>query len=425
MTSTRRFPAPVSALALARAIDAGNLTPATAIERSIAAIEAHDALLGAFVATDFDAARAAAATATGPLAGIALGVKDIIDTHDLPTAYGSEIYAGHRPAADAPVVALARRAGSTVIGKTATTEFAYLQPTVTRNPVKPDHTPGGSSSGSAAAVGAGLIPFALGTQTGGSVIRPAAFCGIAGFKPSFRLIPTVGMKCFSWSLDTIGLFAAGIEDIGFCATALIGRPLRVDGRDPGAPRIGVARTHLWDEASHDMRAALETGARKAAQAGATVVDLEMPAVFAEAFAAHRVLQDFQAAQAFAFEVDHHRGRLSEILREALDHGASITPEAYDLARRTSRQARLALKDLFAEVDVILTPSTPGAAPEGLASTGAPIFNKLWTLMGTPCVNVPGLTGGGGLPLGLQIVAPFGRDLRALEAARFLEKALGA
>ena len=425
VTSPRPFPAPVSAVALARSIAAGDLSPVETIERAIAAIEAHDGLLGAFAATDFARARAAAATATGPLAGLALGVKDVIDTHDLPTTYGSEIYAGHRPAADAPIVALSRRAGATVIGKTATTEFAFLQPTVTRNPRRLDHSPGGSSSGSAAAVAAGLIPLAFGTQTGGSVIRPAAFCGVAGFKPSFRLLPTVGMKCFSWSLDTVGLFGAGVEDVAFFASVLTGRDFHVAGREPRPPRIGVVRTHLWHEASPDMRQAVATAAHAAERAGATVMALELPSLFADAFAAQLIVQDYQAAQALAFEVDHHRGRLSAILRDTLDHGASVTPEAYDEARRASRRARVALKDLFSDVDVILTPSAPGAAPEGLASTGTAIFNRLWTLMGTPCVNVPGLEGGGGLPLGVQIVAPFGKDARALEAAYFLQNAIAA
>ncbi|MEJ1161535.1 amidase [Prosthecomicrobium sp. N25] len=421
----RRFPPPVSALALAADIEAGRLTPRAAVERSIEAIEAHDGLLQAFAETDFDAARRAADTAAGPLAGLCLGVKDIIDAAGLPTGMGSPVYAGHRPPADAPVVALSRRAGAIVVGKTVTTEFAYLHPGPTRNPVRPDHTPGGSSSGSAAAVGAGLVPLALGTQTGGSVIRPAAFCGIAGYKPSFRLIPTIGIKAFSWSLDTVGLFGAGVVDVAFYAAHLTGRDLRVDGAAPGAPRFGIARSHLWHEASGAMRDAVEAAGRRAAKAGARVVDVDLPGIFADAFAAHQTIQDFQAAQALAWEHDHHAARLSPILRETLDLGRALRPEDYDRARRTARQARLALRDLFSDVDVLLTPSAPGAAPEGLGSTGTSIFNRVWTLMGTPAVNVPGLASPDRLPLGVQVVAPFGRDRACLEAARFLEAALGA
>ncbi|KPL54861.1 amidase [Prosthecomicrobium hirschii] len=422
--SGSRFPAPVSAVAVAAAVEAGRTTAAAAIERSIAAVEAHDEMLSAFVTTGFDEARAAAAT-SGPLAGLALGVKDIIDTAGLATEMGSPLYAGNRPRADAPVVALARRAGAAVIGKTVTTEFAYLQPGPTRNPARLDHTPGGSSSGSAAAVAAGLIPLAFGTQTGGSVVRPAAFCGVAGFKPSFRLIPTVGVKCFSWSLDTVGVFGAGVADAAYFMAALTGRDLRVDGRDPAAPRIGLVRTHLWEEASGEMRQAVETAGRLAEAGGARLVDIELPGLFADAFAAHQVIQDFQAAQALAWEYDHHAQALSPILRDALALGRMLKPEDYDRARRTARQARLALRDLFADIDVILTPSAPGAAPEGLATTGTSIFNRLWTLMGTPALNVPGLTGAGGLPLGVQIVAPFGRDRACLEAGRFLERQLSA
>ncbi|MCW1840238.1 amidase [Prosthecomicrobium hirschii] len=422
--SGSRFPAPVSAVAVAAAVEAGRTTAAAAIERSIAAVEAHDEMLSAFVTTGFDEARAAA-VASGPLAGLALGVKDIIDTAGLATEMGSPLYAGNRPRADAPVVALARSAGAAVIGKTVTTEFAYLQPGPTRNPARLDHTPGGSSSGSAAAVAAGLIPLAFGTQTGGSVVRPAAFCGVAGFKPSFRLIPTVGVKCFSWSLDTVGVFGAGVADAAYFMAALTGRDLRVDGRDPAAPRIGLVRTHLWEEASGEMRQAVETAGRLAEAGGARLVDIELPGLFADAFAAHQVIQDFQAAQALAWEYDHHAQALSPILRDALALGRMLKPEDYDRARRTARQARLALRDLFADIDVILTPSAPGAAPEGLATTGTSIFNRLWTLMGTPALNVPGLTGAGGLPLGVQIVAPFGRDRACLEAGRFLERQLSA
>lgn len=420
--SKRPFPAPVSGLALARDIEAGRITPAAAIEAAIAAIEAHDERLAAFVATDFPGARAASGT-QGPLRGLAIGVKDIFDTADMPTTMGSPLYAGHRPVADAPAVAMAKRAGGAIVGKTVTTEFAYLDPGPTRNPVKLDHTPGGSSSGSAAAVGAGLIPLAFGTQTGGSVVRPAAYCGVAGFKPSFRLLPTVGVKCFSWSLDTVGLFGAGVADVAFFAEGLTGRDLRVDRREPGPPCIGIARTHLWHEASGEMRDAVETAARRAEVAGARVVDLDLPGLFADAFCAHQAIQDFQAAQALAWEYDRHADRLSPLLRETLALGRTVTPDDYDRARRVARLARLALKDVFADVDVLLTPSAPGAAPEGLGSTGTSIFNRLWTLMGTPTVNVPGLTGHHGLPLGIQIVAPFGRDRACLEAALFLERTI--
>jgi len=350
-------------------------------------------------------------------------VKDIFDTADLPTEYGSAIYAGHRPKADAAAVMAIRRAGGLVLGKTVTTEFAHLRPGKTRNPANPDHTPGGSSSGSAAAVAAGMVPIAIGSQTGGSVIRPAAYCGVAGFKPSYRLIPTVGMKCFSWNLDTVGVFAAGVADVAFATGALTERDLRVDGKSPVAPRIAVVRSHIWAEATDAMKAAVETAARAAASAGARVSEMALPPIFEEAWRAHPTIQDYEAYRALAFEYDHYRESLGPLLRDLLDAAPAITPEAYDAARRTAMRARRALSAAMGESDAILTPSAPGAAPPSLASTGAAIFNRLWTLMGTPCINVPGLADEQGLPLGVQIVGLFGRDRHALEVGLFLERAI--
>jgi Asp-tRNA(Asn)/Glu-tRNA(Gln) amidotransferase A subunit family amidase len=310
-----------------------------------------------------------------------------------------------------------------LLGKTVTTEFAHMQPAKTRNPRNPQHTPGGSSSGSAAAVAAGMVPIAIGSQTGGSVIRPAAFCGVAGFKPSYQLLPTVGMKCFSWQLDTAGVFAARVSDVAFAAAAIADRDLRVDRETPAQPRIGVMRMHIWSEASEAMQAALEAAARAAAAAGARVEDMPLPPALEDAWRAHPLIQDYEAYRALAFEYDHHRDRMAPTLRKLLDNAAEITAEHYDEARRTARRARQLLSDLFEDVDVILTPSAPGAAPRGLQTTGNPIFNRLWTLMGTPCVNVPGLADDAGLPLGVQIVGRFGRDQSALEAALFLERAI--
>ncbi|MEA2902856.1 MAG: hypothetical protein QOI12_243 [Alphaproteobacteria bacterium] len=415
----------LSALDLAQRIEAGALTPAAAVELCAQAIAAHESEVGAFVTLDIAAARrnAEPALAQRPLRGLAVGMKDIFDTADLPTEYGSPIYAGHRPKADAATVMLVRRAGGLVLGKTVTTEFAGLQPAGTRNPRNRAHTPGGSSSGSAAAVAAGMVPIAVGSQTGGSVIRPAAFCGIAGFKPSFRTLPTVGMKCYSWSLDTVGLFAAGVADVAFAAAAVSGRDLRVDRAPAAAPTIALVRSHLWPEASADMQAAVEHAARAAEAAGARVKDLELPPIFAQAVRAHGTVQDFEAYRALAYEFDRHHERLGPHLREQLGKAAAITPDAYDEARRTARRARQQFADLMADTQVILTPSAPGAAPHGLGSTGKPTFNRLWTLLGPPCVNVPGQVDAAGLPLGVQVVGRFARDRIALEAALFVERAL--
>jgi Asp-tRNA(Asn)/Glu-tRNA(Gln) amidotransferase A subunit family amidase len=416
----------LSALDLARRIEAGELKPRAVLDLCAQAIAERESGIGAFAALDLDAARRCAdgaSLAALPLRGLPVGIKDIFDTADFETSYGSSIYAGHQPTADAAMVSLVRRAGGIVAGKTVTTEFASRQPASTRNPRNPAHTPGISSSGSAAAVAAGMLPLALGSQTGGSIIRPAAYCGVAGFKPSYRLLPTVGMKCFSWSLDTVGLFAAGVADIAFAAAALSGRDLRVDGRPHAPPVIAIVRTSHWQDASEAMRDAIERAARAAEQAGAKIKDLELPPIFDEAYRAFGIIQGYEAFRALAFEYDRHQDHLGPVLRRQLADAAAIDADAYDDARRTTRRARRALLDLLPDGEAMLTPSAPGAAPLGLDFPGEPTFNRLWTLLGTPCVNVPGLSDPADLPLGVQVVARFGRDRFALAAAAFLEQAI--
>lgn len=402
-------------------IASGALDPRDAAAASLDAIDAQDGEIRAFVARAERGDLLQAVPSGLPLSGIAVGVKDIFDTADLPTAYGSPIYAGHRPRADAALVAMLRRAGASIAGKTVTTEFAHFAPGPTRNPHAPAHTPGGSSSGSAAAVAAGMVPAAIGTQTAGSIIRPASFCGIAGYKPSFRLIPTVGAKTFSWSLDTAGFFAASVADVAGFASAATARPLAIDPVDPGSLRIGLWRCGLWPQADDEMRYAVEALAGRAADAGATIVELGEAEEFAAARAAQPVIQDFEAALALGGEFDRHSGELSPRLREAIAAGRAIDPADYDRARRAARHGRRAANRLFAEdVDVLMTPAAPGAAPAGLEATGSPAFNRLWTLLGTPAVAIPGAVDGAGLPLGVQMVAGFARDARALSVAAWLE-----
>jgi Asp-tRNA(Asn)/Glu-tRNA(Gln) amidotransferase A subunit family amidase len=415
----------LSALDLARRIEAGELTPRLIVELCAETIAAREEEVRAFVVLDLDAARRAAEAprlSSSPLHGLTFGIKDIFETADLPTQYGSPIYAGYRPPADSIPVALTRRAGGIIIGKTVTTQFASLVPSVTRNPHNPAHTPGGSSSGSAAAVAAGMIPLAFGTQTAGSVIRPASYCGVAAFKPSYRLIPTVGVKEVSWHLDTAGLFGAGVADVAFAAAAILDRDLRVDRAAAAAPRIGLVRTHLWPKASTAMQKAVETAAKIAANAGATVTEVTLPAIFEQALAAQYIIQDYENFRALAFEYDRHHDQIDKLLRDHLDRAAAISADEYDAARRTASRGRQALADAMADNDVFLTPSAPSAAPHGLGATGDPMFNRLWTLMGTPCVNVTGLSENE-LPLGIQIVGRFGRDRATLEAALFVEQAI--
>ena len=402
-------------------IAAGRDSVEAAIARSRALIGESNGSLNAFAAL---APHDAPVAASGPLSGIAVGVKDIFDTFDMPTEYGSPLYAGFRPRADAPIIAMARTRGAHIIGKTATTEFAFLNPTSTVNPHDPAHTPGGSSSGSAAAVAAGMIPAATGTQTGGSVIRPASFCGVAGFKPSFRLMPTGGMKTFSWTMDTTGFFAATVKDVALFAALLSGRDLTAE--EPAAPpRIGLYRSAIDNEASADMRNAVETAAGIAARAGAQIIEVAEPAELVRGRNIHALVQNYEAAISLGHELAHHADRLSPILRDALEEGRTITPPQYDDGRRVARHARKAATALFSDVDVLLTPSAPGAAPRDLGTTGSALFNKLWTLTGNPCVNVAGLTDPAGMPLGVQVVGRFGRDKSTLQAAHWLERLLGA
>ncbi len=415
----------ISIIDVLRRLDAGEIAADWAAGACAEAIAAREADIGAFVRTDIARATAQARAATGqPLRGMPIAVKDIIDTFDMPTEYGSPIYAGHQPRADAALVAMARRAGGVVLGKTVTTEFAYFTPGKTRNPHNLAHTPGGSSSGSAAAVAAGMAPLAFGTQTAGSVVRPASFCGVVGYKPSSKLLPVTGIKCFSWTLDTAGLFAATVADAAFATAAITGRDLRIDRATPATPSIALVRTHLWGEASDAMQRAFDVATRAAEAAGARVRELELPQSFTDAFEAQDIVQNYEANQALAFEYDNHREQLSAPLRALLEKAGHVSSDDYDSARRIARRARSAFNDMV-DADVILTPSAPGIAPEGLASTGRPIFNRLWSLLGNPCINVPGLSDQAGMPLGMQIVGRFGRDRAALEAAAFLERALRA
>jgi Asp-tRNA(Asn)/Glu-tRNA(Gln) amidotransferase A subunit family amidase len=409
----------ISLAELNRRIEQGELSADQALAQSLAAIDAQERTIGAFVCRT-ENPRAAS---KGPLRGIAVGIKDIIDTAKLPTEMGSPIYKNHRPRADAAVVMMLREAGATIVGKTTTTAFAANDPTATLNPRNHAHTPGGSSSGSAAAVAAGMIPLALGTQTGGSVIRPASFCGIAAIKPSFHLLPKVGVKCFSWTLDTVGLFAAQVKDLAHGLAAMTNRVELLPGAAISTPRIGVVMQEFAGEPEAAGADAVRIAAAAAGRAGAYVRALKLPEILAEAWRIHPTIQDFEAHQAFAWEYRENYEAMPPLLRGRLDESRGMTPADYDTARVVALRARAALAQVFEDVDMLLTLSAPGAAPKGLSSTGDPRFNRLWTLMGNPCVNVPAHLAQGGLPVGVQVIAGYGDDARALAAARFVEEAL--
>lgn len=412
------------ALDLAEAVEAGDITPAVIVEMCAERAREHEGL-NLFAHLDLDGARVAAARGRfeGGLFGVPVGLKDIIETANMPTRYGSPIYSRtHRPKSDAAIVGIIEEGQGILLGKTVTTEFAYLHPSETLNPHDPARTPGGSSSGSAAAVAAGVVPLALGTQTGGSVIRPASFCGATAIKPSYRLLPMQGVRPFAPLLDTLGLFGARVADVAFALSVLAARPLRIDGQDFGVPTFGVARQPFAGAVEPESEAALTRAIHALERAGAKVVDAEFGPRAAEACAVHRVINNYEGAQSLLYELRQKRDKLSPVLLAALEDGHATPAEVYDAARGTAMRARREVEQTLEPVDALLTFSAPGYAP-GPETTGDARFNKLITLMGMPAVHVPLPMERGVLPIGVQVCAAFGQDLRALAAAAFLEAAL--
>jgi Asp-tRNA(Asn)/Glu-tRNA(Gln) amidotransferase A subunit family amidase len=414
----------------ARLIRAGELTSEDLVRHCLERITERDGEIRAWtcLATEQALRRARELDrATGPrgvLHGIPVGVKDVIDTADLPSEYGSPIYHGHQPRADASCVALARRAGAIILGKTATTEFASIHPAATRNPLDPACTPGGSSSGSAAAVADFMVPLAFGTQTAGSTIRPAAFCGVVSYKPTFNLINRAGLKFSAESLDTIGLFGRNVEDVALFAHAVTGQGMPDFAR--AAPvRIGLHRTPRWLVADSAARNALEQAGRQLAAAGAALEDFDLPTDFDALYEAQAVVMRYEIARAMVSETEKHRDLLSPEFAQRMDEGMAISHESYQSAQRQAASCRQRFAGELAGVDVLLTLSAVGEAPVGLNSTGDAVFNRIWTLLGTPCVQVPSGAGPRGLPLGVQVVGAPGADVETLRCAHWIESALGA
>jgi Asp-tRNA(Asn)/Glu-tRNA(Gln) amidotransferase A subunit family amidase len=314
---------------------------AATVTKALRSIKEANASLKAFVSVrDEDSAIRMAAELKGPLAGKLIAVKDIFDTADFPTSYGSPIYSGHQPSTEAAMVGILRHAGGLVIGKSVTTEFAYLQPAGTLNPAAPGWTPGGSSSGSAAAVAAGLVPLAIGSQTGGSTIRPASYCGIAGFKPSFGVLPTAGMKCFSWSLDTVGLFAKTVDEVALFAQAASGR--RVMAQPSKRPRdwtVGIPDAYPWGDVSTSAAKALDRATRVLRAAGVKVVACKLPKWASDCYVAHDAVQGWEAARALTPEIDNKLAQLSPLLRDYLLAARDIEDDAYAAAQAVAKQAR--------------------------------------------------------------------------------------
>jgi Asp-tRNA(Asn)/Glu-tRNA(Gln) amidotransferase A subunit family amidase len=416
----------ISAIQAVRLIHDGKLRPEALMEAYLDHIADRDSSVRAFV--HFDPAQVRDATAsvqTGPLRGIPIGVKDVLDTADMPSQYGSPIWTGWRPKADAAPVAWARKAGAIVLGKTVTTEFATRKPGPTMNPVNSAHTPGGSSSGSAAGVGAGLFPLAFGSQTAGSVIRPAAFCGVVGYKPTYGMISRAGMKLMSDSLDTIGVLARTVADCALFAGAVSGRDLGDPDARPGrAPRIGICRSPTWDLAAPETPALLSRVADALGRAGASVEVRELPEPFAALIDAHPIIMNSESARALGWELAHHADLLSDGLRERMEFGLSQSQAALEAAYSVFETTRRDFPAAMDGLDILVTPAAPGEAPQGLDWTGDPAFNFLWTSLHVPCVTVPAAAGPNGLPLGIQIVGRRGDDRAVLAWARWVESAIG-
>lgn len=361
----------------------------------------------------------------GPLHGLPLAVKDLFDTRDFSSGYGSPIYQQHRPVNDAAAVALCRDAGAIVLGKTVTTEFATFTPGPTRNPHNPAHTPGGSSSGSAAAVATHMVPLALGTQTAASVIRPAAFCGIVGFKPSFGLIPRAGVKSLSESLDTIGGFGHCVEDVALLTSVMANAPQWRQLPTDRKPRIGVCRTPYWDKASAAAQAAFESTVQRLIAKGVQVVDVTLTDSVSALVDVHDEVMCAEAFKALADERLNHPDLLSKRLKAMLHRGSSITYEQSLQHRAQVASARHQIGRSFVEYDLLMTPSACGEADLGLERTGDPLFSRIWSLLGLPSLNLPVGFGPQGLPLGVQLIGPVMSDTATLSFANWVEQNLAA
>jgi Asp-tRNA(Asn)/Glu-tRNA(Gln) amidotransferase A subunit family amidase len=360
----------------------------------------------------------------GPLHGIALGIKDIIDVAGMPTTMGSPVYAGNVARRTAPVVQQLERAGAIVLGKTVTSEFAFYTPRKTHNPWNPAHTPGGSSMGSAAAVAAGMACGALGSQTNGSVVRPAAFCGVVGYKPSHGIISTDGVMPYAPTLDTVGIFARNVGDATLLASvcAPAARPLPAEsGSLPRPPRLAAVRSPVWDAASAPQKKQFADNLAALRRAGAEVTEAELPEPFRGAHAVQRAIMAYEAAQHLGAVQREHRPLLSARLNAFLDEGAAIEEQHYRDALASRGQLRELWARFSAAYDATVTPPATGEAPADLGQTGDPTFCTIWTLLGVPAVAIPTALGPGGLPLGLQIVGPDGHDGAVLTAGAWCER----
>jgi Asp-tRNA(Asn)/Glu-tRNA(Gln) amidotransferase A subunit family amidase len=415
----------LSAPALARRLALRELSAEAVLRQCLENIDAREPAVHAFAHFDRQHALSAAREADrgavrGPLHGLPVGVKDIIETSDLPTDFGSRIYSHNHTGRDAHCVAVTRAAGGIVIGKTVTSEFATLGPGPTTNPYDSARTPGGSSSGSAAGIAAGMFPLALGTQTVGSIVRPAAFCGVVGYKPTFGRLSRVGVKEISGSLDTVGCFAGSVAGAAFYASVLSGIAPLVFPENLSAPSIALAQSPFWDAALPETVSLFEVLPDALRRGGAAVRLKPLPEVFASLCDAQMQLWEFEMARCLADVREHSLDEVHPILAMQLVRGMAIPLARYDEIQALALQARGQFEDFFREVDVLIVPSSTGQAPVGLASIGDNVFNRGWNLLHGPCVHVPKGYGPQGLPLGVQVIGAPGRDKETLAAAHWIE-----
>ena len=426
------------------AIERGLLSSQELVAACFARIDELEESIGAWAHLDRDLAMAQARAADefrrrglelGPLHGLPVGIKDIIDTADYPTERGTVLHQGRRPMQDASLVSLLKEAGAIIIGKTVSTELAVFSPGKTRNPHNPAHTPGGSSSGSAAAVSAAMVALAVGTQTNGSIIRPASYCGVYGFKPSFGRISRHGVLQQSPPLDTVGVFARSLEDLALIADVL----MRYDAQDsamtpiappciskvlaqevPAEQHFAFVRSPVWDQVDQVTKDGLRELIEAVNASQEKTVDiLDLPATFAGLHEDHRRVMEADLARNFAAEYDTGKAELSAVLCEMIERGQQVSASGYDEALAKMQDYGLLLEEIFDEYDAILTPATPGPAPMGLDATGSPVMNTIWTFCGTPALNVPLLQSPEGLPIGVQMVGAKGDDARLFRSTRWL------
>jgi Asp-tRNA(Asn)/Glu-tRNA(Gln) amidotransferase A subunit family amidase len=421
----------IDALTLAAAFRDKKLEISRSTELSLARIADRNSEINAWTHVAADAARERAATLErskpqGLLHGLCVGIKDIFDTVDMPTEYGSTIYRGHQPAADAACVALLRKAGAILLGKTVTAEFAHVTPRGTRNPHHLEYTPGGSSSGSAAAVADGMVPLALGTQTGGSTIRPAAYCGVVGFKPSFGFLPLAGAKPLVPFIDTAGLFASNVASVNLLFFALLGEKTQRRRTQVGPvmpQRAALIRTRAWGEAEASTQQAVEEATSRIAANGTEIVTLDIDASCEEALSLQLLIANYEIARTLRFELDRYPEQFSAILLQSAATGVSTPLATYLKARNRALSLRRQVIFRMRQIQCFITPSAPSEAPRDLNSIGKATFNSAWSLLGLPCIALPFGLGPQQLPLSIQIVGRWQQDIMLLRYATAIEELL--